>query len=174
MKCENLARENLHQGLEFAPEIMSDKQKQIKSYVYADIYARLSETEDFKNHGLSYAVNVMLARQMSLPLPETPQSLKSRGARKLVEREGHDVIEMLDGWFDLLDHLLKGETWYRRDQPKFADLMEKSGLVVFAKKHGAKATSKLEQILKAEDPAGQLKELFAQTAERENYKLKYS
>ena len=154
---------------------MSDKQKQIKSYVYANIYASISETEDFKNHGLSYAVNMLLARQMNLPLPETPQSLKSRGARKRVEQEGQDVIEMPDGWFDLLDHLLKGETWYRRDYPKFADLMEKSGLVVFAKRHGARATSKLEQILTAEqDPAGQLKELFVQTAEKENYKLKYS
>lgn len=154
-------------------EIFYNMQKETKSNIYSNIYDVIATSEDFKNHGLSYAVNALLARQLELPIPETPGKKKSHGARELVAKRELNIIEIPSEWFDLLSALIIGETWFRKDYPKFANLVEKCGLVTFVKRFGATPTDRLKEILEADDRFKRLKTLITDEAATEGHQLKF-
>jgi hypothetical protein len=147
--------------------------KEIKSYIYQNIYDVIAQGEDFENYGLSYAVNALLARQLDLPLPETPQKKMSRGSRIKYAKLELNIVEVPSEWFDLLSALIIGETWFRKDYPKFAHLVEKCGLVTFVRRFGATPTDKLKEILEKEDRFKILKKLITDEAADEGHQLKF-
>lgn len=147
--------------------------KEIKSYIYQNIYDEIARGEDFENHGLSYAVNALLARQLDLPAPETPQRKMSRGARELVAKLEQNIVEVPSEWFDLLGALIIGETWFRKDYPKFAQLVEKCGLVTFVRRFGATATDKLKEIWGTRDKQKRLREMIKEAADQEGFDLRF-
>lgn len=148
--------------------------KEIKSYIYPDIYDVIAQGEDFENHGLSYAVNALLARQLGLEVPETPNKKMSRGARELVAKLEQNIIEVPSEWFDLLGALIIGETWFRKDHPKFAQLVEKCGLVTFVRRFGATPTDKLKTIWETDDKFTTLKKMIADEAAADGHQLKFA
>lgn len=148
--------------------------KQVKSYIYPDIYEVIVQGEDFENHGLSYAVNALLARQLDLPLPESPQKKMSRGSRIKYAKLEQNIIEIPSEWFDLLSVLIVGETWFRKNYPKFGQLVEKCGLVTFVKHFGATPTDKLKEILETKDSFKILKKMIDDEAAAEGHELKFS
>lgn len=151
---------------------MSNKPKEIKSYIYPDIYAELAKGEDFENHGLSYAVNAVLAQALGLPTPETPSARKGQGGRKLGVRKNQHTIVLPANWLQLLEGLINGRTWFRKDVPQLARYAEKIGLVEFVQRHGARPTDKLTDILKQNDFGQILGNLFRDELLKMGYRLK--
>lgn len=149
-------------------------QKAIKCNIYPDIYDEIAQSEDFENHGLSYAVNALLARHLGKPIPETPVKKKSHGAKALVAKLEQNIIEIPSEWFDLLAALVIGETWFRKDYLKFAHIVEKCGLVTFVRRFGATPTDKLKEILETDDRFQILKQMIIDEAAIEGHKLKFS
>lgn len=152
---------------------MGDKPKQIKAHIYPEIYEELIKIEDFKHHGLTYALNAELARRYGLELPATPKSKMSAAGKKAGPTKNPHLIEIVPDWYDLLGALIKNETWYRKDYPSFSTVAEIAGLVNFVKRHGGVATEDLKRIWEKSDRRRKLQELLQTRAEEKGYVLEF-
>lgn len=138
-------------------EMPEDKPKQIKSYIYPDVYSEITETDEFKEHGLSYAVNFYLAQALGLPSPPTPVEKKSAGGKRLGVKKNHHDVEFPANWFALLEGLRHEETFFQMDQPQISRMLVRIGLVEFRKKRGAVPTKLLLRYLSGKNVEQELK-----------------
>lgn len=152
----------------------AEKTKQIKSYIYSDIYDVLKETDEFKQHGLTYAVNVILANSLKLSPPPTPTERMGMGGSKPGRKAAQNAFTLPENWFELLETLIKGGTWYRRDYPLFSKLSVKMGLIELVPRFGAKATEKLRAAWRESRKKQNLLKLYKETAESEGYRFEES
>ena len=153
---------------------MGDKPKQIKAHIYPEVYEQLIKIEDFETHGLTYALNAELARHFGLELPATPKSKMSAAGRKAGPTKNPHLVEVVPDWFELLNALIRGESWYRKDHVSFATIAEIAGLVRFVKRHGATATEELKALWKSTDRRRKLQQILQTKAEAKGYVLEFA
>lgn len=153
---------------------MGDKPKQIKAHIYPEVYERLIKVEDFETHGLTYALNAELARHFGLKLPATPKSKMSAAGKKAGPTKNPHLVEIVPDWFDLLNALIKGESWYRKDHPSFSTIAEIAGLVSFVKRHGGVATEELKTVWQNADRRRKLQAILQNKAEAKGYVLEFA